>query len=174
MSAKTIVTVLLLAFVALSVGYLVVSESSTKPTPKPTATPQSAPTATPAGAKPPTDATAASVPANRVIAYYFHNTRRCVTCLKIERLAEEALRERFASAFKDGTLTWMTINMEEPANKHFVEDYGLVTSSVVLVDIEDGKTREWITMGDVWQLVHDDENTFKTYIVTQARDYLRS
>lgn len=163
MSAKTIGTVLLLAFVAISVGYLVMTESTTQLTP---ATQPAAPAAP--------GAITASAPANRVIAYYFHNTRRCATCLKIERLAEEALRERFASAFDDGTLSWIAINMEEPGNGHYIEDYELVTSSVVLVDVEDGQTREWTTMDDVWQLVHDDENTFKVYIVTQARDYLES
>lgn len=190
MTGKTVLTFGLLAFVAISVVYLVVSESA-----KPTETaPQAQPVAQPATAAAPAEAAAPSMPregllaeldtldetgdststmpAHRVVAYYFHNTQRCMTCNKIERLAEEALREQFAPALTDGTLVWRTVNMEMPPNEHFVEDYQLVTSSLVLVDFHDGEQRDWTTMEKVWQLVHDDEAAFKQYVAEQARAYL--
>ncbi len=190
MTGKTVLTFGLLAFVAISVVYLVVSESA-----KPTETaPQAQPVAQPATAAAPAEAAAPSMPregllaeldtldetddstgtmpAHRVVAYYFHNTQRCMTCNKIERLAEEALREQFAPALADGTLVWRTVNMEMPPNEHFVEDYQLVTSSLVLVDFHDGEQRDWTTMEKVWQLVHDDEAAFKQYVAEQAQAYL--
>jgi hypothetical protein len=162
MNAKSVGTVVLLAFVAVSVGYLIVSETRSPATP---------------GADAPatgTPATKPAAPPHQVVAYYFHNTQRCMTCNKIERLAEEALREAFAGPLEQGTLEWRTVNMERPPNLHYIEDYELVTSSVVLVDLRDGEQRDWTNLEKVWQLVHEDEAEFKRYVAEAARRYLES
>lgn len=181
MNAKTVGTVVLLAFVAVSVGYLIVSEFKT-----PSATDTAAETpAAPALAEQPTEDVptaeissagppAAAAPEHKIVAYYFHNTQRCKTCLKIERLSEEALREQFAPALDKGELEWHAVNMEEPPNEHFVQDYQLVASSLVLVDLHDGEERDWTNMEKVWEFVHDDEAAFKQYVAEQAREYLES
>lgn len=189
MSAKSIGTIVLLAFVTVSVGYLIVSESQTTDLgdsaatrPGPPQAPETAavearrePSATVGDdAAPTTSPAEAEQAAHKVIAYYFHNTQRCMTCNKIERLAEQTLRERFADALKSGALEWRTVNMEEPPNTHFVEDYQLVASSLVLVDMHDGRQRDWVTMDNVWQYVHDDETEFKRYVAEQTRAYLES
>jgi hypothetical protein len=190
MKAKTIGTIALLAFVAISVGYLILGETQSETTVTKDAAAGATTTAladaTP-GAKP--DVLAAStatldgasetdaadaVPAHTVVAYYFHGTQRCMTCRKIERLAEEALREQFADAIEDGALEWYALNVDEPVNAHFVEDYAVVTSSVILVNAYGEETREWVNMEKVWQLVHEDESAFKEYIAEQVRKYLEA
>lgn len=180
MKPKTIGTVVLLAFVAVSVGYLIVNETRTPPAAAPTpAGPAAEPATQPitaAAEDPVTDgaAPAAAKPAHKVIAYYFHSTQRCATCLKIERLTAEALREQFATALADGTLEWHEVNVDEPWNRQYVQDYQLVTSSLVFVDKHGGEQRDWILMDRVWQLVHGDELEFKDYVAQQAREYLES
>jgi hypothetical protein len=203
MSAKSVGTIVLLAFVAVSIGYLIMSEAKAPADgagaiatpPAQVAVPttpgeqepgeqeaneqspvaNAEPEATGAEAAPTaTTAAAAAVPAHKVIAYYFHNTARCMTCRKIERLAHEALREEFAAEFEDGDLEWRLVNMEEPANEHFVQDYQLVASSLVIVDLYEGEQRDRTLMEKVWQYVHDDEAAFKQYVVDQARAYLGS
>lgn len=184
MMAKKVTTIVLLAFVAASVVYLVYSESGTEE-----AKPAQATTGVStgfgvheAGGKPVAgSATTPGEPApdaeqaaHKVIAYYFHSTQRCATCLKIERLAEAALREQFAAAFESGQLEWHAVNMEESPNEHFVHDYQLVTSSLVLVDLHDDEQRDWTEMEKVWEYVHDDEAAFKQYVAQQAREYLES
>jgi len=176
-NAKSIVTLVLLAFVAVSVGYLIVSESKIGDAPGAAVATQ------PVAARPGIEAERAVLdrppdeaaePKHRVIAYYFHNTQRCMTCNKIERLAEEALREQFAAAFESGQLEWRVVNMEVPPNTLFVHEYGLVASSLVLVNSYDGEQRDWTLMEKVWQYVHDDEAEFKRYVAEQARNYLES
>ena len=181
MNAKTLGTVVLLAFVAVSVGYLIVSEFKASSAADTAAETPAAPVVAeqptegvPAAEVSPGEPPAAAAREHKVVAYYFHNTQRCVTCLKIERLAEEALRGQFAAAFEKGELEWRAVNMEEPPNEHFVQDYQLVTSSLVLVDLHDGEERDWTNMEKVWQFVHDDEAAFKQYVVEQAREYLES
>lgn len=190
MNGKTVVTIVLLAFVAVSVGYLIVGESGSQPSVdanagSPTsrsdsmeakgqpadASAEVAPDADAESYPPAADAESAASQ-HKVIAYYFHSTQRCRTCLKIERLAEEALRELFAEAFDEGALEWRAVNMEQPANEHYVQDYQLVASSLVLVDMHEGKERAWTYMDKVWQYVHGDEATFKQYVAEQAREYL--
>ncbi|HRW51891.1 MAG TPA: hypothetical protein P5081_03335, partial [Phycisphaerae bacterium] len=57
-----------------------------------------------------------SEPGRQVIAYYFHNTQRCKTCLAIEERSKSALDEAFAPAMESGALVWRAINMETPPN----------------------------------------------------------
>ncbi len=191
MKIKHIGTGVLLTFVAVSVGYLVISEAQTGDGEQVTASADATPPATPVqdgqtGEDAPApavedagngadDSPAADAPrTHKVIAYYFHNTKRCMTCNKIERLAEEALREQFAEPLETGVLEWRVVNMEEPPNTHFVHDYQLVASSLVIVDVHDGEQRDWTNMEKVWQYVHDDEAAFKRYVAEQTRTYLES
>lgn len=168
MNGKKLVTVLLLAFVAVSVGYLVMNEARTGRAPVENG---GEALAGDAGGQ---MAASAPVPQHKVVAYYFHNTQRCVTCLKIEEWSEAALRNAFPEAFADGEMEWRAVNMEEPQNEHFVDEYDLAFSTLVLVDFHEGVERAWAKMDDVWELVHEDQVPFDKYVVDQAREYLES
>ena len=159
MQPKLIVTIGLLVFVAVAVGYMVVQESRS-----PAAQPET--TSTAAAFKPAPDA-----PVHQVKAYYLHYTRRCPTCLRIEKLAEETLVLDFPDAFERGELTFEAINVEEPENAHLATDFGIVTSSLVLVDMQAGQRRDWVLLDKVWKLVHDDV-AFQAYVAEHARHYL--
>lgn len=165
MKPKTIVTTALLAFVAVSVGYLVVTE---------TRSPDNATVR--AGDDPAIKSSnsGGNTAAHKVIAYYFHNTQRCPTCLKIERFAADTLKAQFADDLQRGELEWHVLNMEETPNEHFVSDYALVTSSLVIVDVRGGQQRAWTNMERVWELVHDDEAAFADYVAEKIREYLES
>lgn len=173
MKSKSIVTVVLLVFVGVSVACLVIQE--TTPTPviegelgqtaitnleTPISDDVKAQSAEPGEAK-----------GHKLIAYYFHRTQRCYTCLTIERYAEEALKAAFPKSLNSGELEWRTVNLEEPANEHFVEDFQLAASSLVLVDTQDGKQKEWRNLERVWELV-GDELEFKAYVEAQAMPFL--
>lgn len=165
MNPKTIVTVVLLAFVAISVGYLVVTETRTA---------NDAPVRTGGESAANASESGENSAAHKVVAYYFHNTQRCPTCLKIERLAADAIKAQFADEVQRGDIEWHVLNMEESPNEHFVSDYALVTSSLVIVDIRGGQQRAWTNMERVWDLVHDDEAAFTAYVAKQVRAYLES
>ncbi len=105
------------------------------------------------------------------IAYYFHATRRCPTCLKIEASTGEALKEKFAEELKVGKLEWRSVNVTLPENKHFVDEYQLVSQSVVLSAVQGGKETKWKKLDKVWQLIRNKE-AFFSYIQTETRDFL--
>jgi len=98
-----------------------------------------------------------------VVAFYFHGNVRCATCRKIQAYSDEAIHTGYAEALENGTLTWRVVNIDEDENKHFVEDFQLVTRSVVLAEYRDGELIRHKNLDKVWQLVRSQED-FVEYI----------
>ena len=107
----------------------------------------------------------------KVVAYYFHGNARCSTCRKIEAYSEEAISSGFESKLVEGRLEWRAVNVDESENKHFVQDFQLVTKSVVLVEYNDGEVVRWENLKDVWQLVRNKDR-FVDYVQTETRKFL--
>ena len=107
----------------------------------------------------------------QVIAYYFHNTKRCRTCLKIETTAREAMEEVFAESFASGELAWHSLDMEKPENEHFVYDYSLAMPSLVLVLTKEEIEIDWKRLDDTWSLIRNKEK-FVDYVVEETQGYL--
>jgi len=187
MKAKDIVTMVLLLFVAASVVYLIVGESRSRSGPNEAgatgtvvqaelkqveaeqakASEDSSKTLEESGRLP----EEAPEPQHKLIAYYFHRTQRCRTCLTMEAYAEEALRDELLDAFESGELEWRAVNVEEPENEHFVEKYGLTASALVMVLLENGEQKQSKNLERVWELV-GDEWGFKDYVRDEALTYL--
>ena len=106
-----------------------------------------------------------------VVAYYFHGNVRCATCRKIEAYADEAIHSGFSGALDNGTLAWSVVNIDETEGKHFVEDFQLVTRSVVLAEYQDGKVVRFKNLDQVWQLVRDKDG-FVEYLQDEANEFL--
>jgi len=170
MKFKSIITAVLLMFVAASVVYLVVKETGGKAAqnPAPSGTILSVSGEHPRGATLPPDKAEAS----KVVAYYFHGNARCTTCRTIESYAKEAIETKLADAIKDGRLEWRIVNVEEPGNEHFVQDFQLVTRSVVLERLANGKRREWKNLQRVWELVRGDKAAFIKYIQDETGSFI--
>jgi len=168
MNAKAIATVLLLAFVGASLIYVVVQEATPDGTQQ-AGVAESGPGARDASAM--TASRPSEATGHKLIAYYFHRTKRCRTCLTIQRYAEEVLKEAFPEAIRTGELEWRLVNVEERANEHFVTDYQLTSSELVFVDTEDGQQTEWRNLKRIWDLV-GNEFEFKAYVEAEAMIYL--
>jgi len=174
MKTKTIIKVVLLGFVAVSLGWSIINQGHA---PK-TRDESNAPTNT----EIPTSDTA-SIPSSngnssktplpdRIIVYYFHTTFRCPTCYKIENYTKEAVETGFSQALSEGRLEFRVLNVDEPANTHFIQDYKLVTKSVVVVDIKKGKQVRWENLEKVWEFVGNKAGFLK-YIQDEVNLYLQ-
>ncbi len=84
----------------------------------------------------------------QIIAYYFHGTVRCETCLRIEKQAQELIGSRFASQ-----VLFRSVNYDEPENAHFSKDYKLPCPSLILVRQKNGKDQDWRLLGQTWDHV---------------------
>ena len=106
-----------------------------------------------------------------LIVNYFHTDVRCWNCNTIERFTQETLRERFVDELDSGSIEWRVANIDEAENDHFTDDYELVTSSVVLVEIARSGGEDWKNLGRVWDLVHEEQE-FKAYVEDGVRALL--
>ncbi len=107
----------------------------------------------------------------QVIAYYFHGTVRCETCLLIEKLAKIVIEQEFSGELGSNRLMFTPVNYELPENAHFLTDYKLPCPSLVLVKRRDGKEEDWKLLGDTWQLVHEPIK-LNAYVETEVRNFL--
>jgi hypothetical protein len=95
---------------------------------------------------------------DQVIAYYFHGTIRCETCLKIEKQAREAIERRFPQEVAEKRLVFKPLNYDKPENAHFLKDFKLPCPSLVVVRQKGGMDQKWKLLDKTWDHV---ENPFK-------------
>ncbi|MGC8785234.1 MAG: nitrophenyl compound nitroreductase subunit ArsF family protein [Armatimonadota bacterium] len=86
-----------------------------------------------------------------VVLYYFHTTFRCASCLTIEKTARQVVSERFKKQVDSGGLQFYPVDVEEPQNRHYIEDYQLYSKSLVLVEYRDGKEVRHKNLEGIWQ-----------------------
>jgi len=109
----------------------------------------------------------------KFIAYYFHTTARCATCLKIEKQAEEVIKTDFATQLESGQLEWKVVDVQFAENQHFVQDFQLLTKSLVLVEQVEGKPRRFKTLDKTWELVRYPEQ-YRDYVKQELNAFLKA
>ena len=146
MKIKKIFTVVLLLFVTVSIGYMIVNEKKTETV------------ASEERIEPVSKTENEDVQQNnQLIVYYFHGDKRCPTCHKLETYAKEALDVYFADEIASKKIVWKVINIDRTENSHFIQDYKLVTKSVVLSEVANGKEVGWKNLDQIWQKVGDKD-----------------
>jgi len=107
----------------------------------------------------------------QLVVYYFHGDMRCSTCLKLESYAKEALDTYFTEELSSGDIVWQVVNVDKAENHHFIQDYKLITKSVVISDTVNGREIKWKNLERIWQLVKNKESYFN-YIRESIQAFL--
>ena len=155
MILKKIVTVGLLLFVAVSLGVLcrnLVWETQ--------------PDSTPEQVEPPR-----VVSEPKTIVYCFHISTRCPMCRAIEAHTLEALELYFADEMARGRINWQVVDYQSPGNEHFIRQYELTNSTVVLADEPAGQEARWKKLPHLWDHAKDPL-TFHDYVHKELRCFL--
>lgn len=63
----------------------------------------------------------AIVSTEKVDVYYFHFTRRCVTCVSVQEATEKVLKEHYSKEIENGNLVFHEINLSEPGSKEIAQ-----------------------------------------------------
>lgn len=71
----------------------------------------------------------ATTKTSEVKAYYFHASRRCVTCEAVEAVSKKALKEYYGD-----NVTLESINREEAKNKSLVAQYKISGTALLIVN----------------------------------------
>jgi len=152
MNAKTLTRIALLAIVAAAVGGWAFKEFGT---------------AAKAGAD--TDDGMNFTRPDGITVINFHGEKRCRSCIRIGTLAEKTLEQHFADDMRAGGLHWEHINYEAPGNTHYVNDYQLVSSTLVATLWRDGREVKWTELDGVWDHLND-EAAFDAYLAHGIRE----
>ncbi|MCK7529679.1 MAG: nitrophenyl compound nitroreductase subunit ArsF family protein [Marinilabiliales bacterium] len=59
--------------------------------------------------------------ADKVEVYYFHFSRRCVTCIAVENKTQEAIVALYPEAYSKGKITFASVNLEDEKSKPIAE-----------------------------------------------------
>lgn len=153
MTAKKVVSNLLLAFVFISIGFAIGKETTLNSARKTKAV-EIAAAVQPAGS-------------DKVIVYYMHQTFRCVTCNQIEAMTGEIVRTDFAKELADGRIEWKKINFQE--EEDLAKRYNVASSTVVVVRLRDGKETGHQNLDKVWTL-SSNRDEFVKYVSGAIRE----
>jgi len=104
-------------------------------------------------------------------AYYFHTSKRCAACQRLESWSESAIKSHFQEELGSGELQWKTVNVEKEGNRHFVQDFKLYAQSLVITEQGDGETERWKNLEKVWQLLRDKE-AYEDYVTGEIKAFM--
>ena len=107
-----------------------------------------------------------------VVAYSFHGTLRCWTCVQVEQGAEAAIKGDFAGDLLGGSLAWRSVNIRLPENRHFATEYDVASWGLVLVEYLGERPRKWRNLSLAGELVRTDPATFRRYVSAEVRAFL--
>ena len=130
-----------------------------------------APASTAAGGNTKRVANQSTAVGHKFVAYYFHRTLRCPTCLSIEKQSKDKCETRFSDALRDGHLVWQAVNIESPGNSHFEQEFQLEAQALILVEMQDGKMLRWKNLPKIWDLV-DKPGEFQEYVRSELTEFM--
>jgi len=109
--------------------------------------------------------------ATKIQVFLFHATQRCSTCIRIGRLTQATIEERFAEELKSEKIEFREINIDLPENKALVEKFQAGGSALYINAIKNGQDNiaEDTT---VWQLAPGYEIKFKDYLANKLNTIL--
>jgi len=108
-----------------------------------------------------------------VLAYYFHRTLRCPSCLLMETTAAREIEEHFARQIQDGQVIWTSVNIEDPAAEALRRQFDVRMNGLVLVQMENGVYKDSKRLDDLWGLL-DHPDAFSKCLVDEINARLSS
>jgi hypothetical protein len=162
---KNTFTVVLLLFVAVSMGIAVAKIVSRGP--------ESLATSEAASGGGENKAPSGGLPVrDGVKVYYFHSNTRCDNCRKVEAYGQEAVERGFVDEMKRGQIGWQAVNYETPGNEHYVVDYELVAPNLVLAMFKDRKQVKWTALKEVVDET-GDKKAFTNLLQKRLREFIQ-
>jgi hypothetical protein len=112
-----------------------------------------------------------ALPRDGVVVTYFTSDVRCASCHQIEALTRQSVEKHFAGELAAGKVLFRVVNIDQPENRHFEDDYDLVSKTVVVSRRSGGRESGWTNLQGVWELL-GDEAEFDAYVLAGVRRHL--
>jgi len=109
---------------------------------------------------------------DKITVYYFHGAFRCQTCANMEKYAREVIETNFKEALSSGKLEFKTVNVEDPGNEHFVDDYKLYTKALIISMSTGAKEVKFKNLDKIWEFIHNRKK-FMEYVTIELNDFMK-
>jgi len=93
----------------------------------------------------------------------FHRSQRCPFCTDMEAHTRAALDASFSEELQAGSLAFRLVDMGRPRSKNLVQKFGLFTSSVVLIELQEQKIAHWRVFAAAWDLTERRQAFMKEF-----------
>ncbi|UCF89349.1 MAG: hypothetical protein JSV70_03680 [bacterium] len=94
---------------------------------------------------------------NQIVVYYFHRKFRCQSCDILEFTLQKTLQVTYSDQFIAGKLAMCVINVDQPENRHYLEQFQILSNSVVIVRKRSGVVARYKTLESIWDVSQDRE-----------------
>lgn len=71
--------------------------------------------------------------ADKVEVYYFHFSRRCVTCIAVENKTQEAIVALYPEEYRKGKITFASVNLEDEQSKPIAEKAKVTGQALIIM-----------------------------------------
>jgi len=105
----------------------------------------------------------------RVRVYYLHATSRCVTCNTLEKMTRNVLDEQFTDALANGQLEWEVDDYQR--DESLAARFDVIASGVIVARMQGETALEFKRLDDVWTLMGTPAE-FNEYVGSAIRAYL--
>ena len=92
---------------------------------------------------------------NQVVVYYFHRKFRCQSCEVLESTLLDTMQVTYSNHFGAGRLAMCIINVDEPENRHFLEQFQIISNSIVIVEKRSGTVSRYKNLESIWDVAED-------------------
>jgi hypothetical protein len=72
-------------------------------------------------------------PEKKVEVYYFHFTRRCMTCNNVEKVSKEAIETQYAAQVKKGEISFKSVNLDEKEGEAIGARYKIEGQTLIVI-----------------------------------------
>ena len=73
------------------------------------------------------------VPTTKIEVYYFHFTRRCMTCQNVENVSKKAVETLYPGKVKNGEISFQSVNLDEKAGEDIGAKYKIEGQTLIVI-----------------------------------------
>jgi len=90
----------------------------------------------------------------------------------MEKYSREAIEANFKDALTSGKLEFLSVNVEDRGNEHFVNDYQLYTKTLILSLVKDGKEVKSKNLDKIWEYARNEQK-FIDYVTSEISGFMK-
>jgi hypothetical protein len=108
---------------------------------------------------------------NQVVVYYFHRKFRCQSCEILESTLQSTIQVTYANHFGSGKLAMCVINVDDPENRHYLEQFQILSNSIVIVEKKSGVVLRYKNLESIWD-ISENRDAITQMLQTEVGEFL--